>query len=350
MLENIIICFLSITFASIKSGILYVEAFIKFFRLLNILLLSVVVAILSDNLLDNVDALLADIIKFGTVSGIIGIALFFFQSPLYRPPQTFLLNNKLLYRAGGVFAEPLTFAFMMAIVFSTALRCVVNRKYIVNASIAVIVSCISIVFSDSRTGIIAIVIIVIRVFLPRKLVSKRYVLISSIVIFVITAAFIKNDHMRNSFSRVVSSLDQIATANFFNADRALSGRLSVWLNRLQDYSKSSFIQLFFGRGYKVNFAISDNNFISALYYTGLLGLIAFIAYIITLIKTAFGKYFGVESSVASEIYKDLVIISLICMFSSDAMTMSRPMYLISVLSVIIIYGRTKIDKEGSNFV
>ncbi len=346
----IIICFISIIFVSLKSNVLYIEAFMKWLRLLNMLLLSIVAAIVSENLVNNIDSFLVNIINFGTISGIIGIILFFLQSPLYRPPQTFIFNNKVIYRAGGIFAEPLTFALMMAIVFSTSLRCVMNRRHIIKASIAIVVSCLSIVFSDSRTGIIAIIIIIIRLFLPQKMMSKQYMFILSILTSLIIIVLVNNDYMRNVFSRVISSLSKIATGNFIIVDSALSGRLSVWLARLKDFSNSSFIQLLFGRGYKVNSAISDNSFVSALYYTGFAGLIAFIAYVITLVKTAFSRFVCIEDAVIREIYKDVVIILLIFMLSSDVITLNRPMYLVALFSIIIIYGRTNIYKKENSSV
>ncbi len=328
------ICFMSIVIACIYDGVFYTRAVLKWIRLLEILLIPIIASNSSKAILMKKKEIISCTLSFGIVSGLVGIILFLIQSTLYMAPQTFIVNGRLLHRAGGVFAEPATFSFMMVLIIIVAVQCLFNRMNIFKALLAVIISSICVVISDTRAAILAIAVCAIYIIISSNLFTKRRIIILCSFILIAIFAFSSNNYLKDFWQRrVVKSFEFIIKLDFTSLNSASSGRLEVWKSRIENYCKFPFIQLIFGKGYKCGeiFAGSDNSFISSLYFTGAAGLIAFVNYYWGIVCIAFRN---ISDKMMTIIFRSFVITMTVCMLLTDGMTLYRPMCLVMLFAEI----------------
>ena len=330
----VLICLMSIIIACIYDGILYIQAFLKWIRLLEILLVSIIASYSSSTILLRKKEFISCILSFGIISGILGIVLFWTQSTLYMAPQTFVVNGQLLHRAGGVFAEPSTFSFMMVFIIIISVQCLFNRINIFKALLAMTISLICVVISDTRAAILAIALYAIYILFSSKFFTERKMIVLCLLALLVVFAFSSSNYLKDFWQRrVITSFELIMKLDFKSLNSASSGRLGVWRTGIESYGKLSFIQLLFGKGYKCSeaWAGSDNNLISSLYFTGAFGLITFINYYTGIVRTSFRN---ISDKMMTSIFRSFVITATVFMLLTDGMTMYRPMCLVMIFAEI----------------
>ena len=289
----------------------------------------------------------------GIISSIIAIVLFIMQSQLYRPPQTLFWGGKVMYRAGGVFAEPNTLSLMMSLVFVISLECVLDKRMILMAIFAMVMSLVSIVVSDTRIAFFAVVFVSI-ISLYRRGLLKIRMLIATVLFFCsLLIAYQVNDvFQRFVDQRVLTTINGLVSSHA-NVNDISSGRLKIWNDQFDDYITSSLDIIVFGNGYKVgDRVLSDNNYLSALYFCGLFGLITFICYWICNIQLVLNLRRIFRAEFMFRVYSNMIIVYLVFMITCDAMTMSRPLYLLTIYSALacILIKNSKTEKLNKNDV
>ena len=278
------------------------------------------------------------ILYSGCASAILGILFFASQINVYRAGQTMYFMGKVMYRAGGVFAEAGTFSLMMSLLTVFAIETFLKSKFRVLSLTCLILCLIGIVISDTRIAFIAITcVLVISLCSIGKIKIKNIVL--AVGIIAISLIVYNNNVFLQRYvnERVINTL----TGLFMDSsskNEISSGRFMIWKERIGDYFSSDFIQIVFGKGYKVTEdSLADNNYISAFYNTGIIGGIAFISFWLINVKKLFVRLRGVRDKLIYKIYRNCLIVYLIYMFTCDAMTMVRPFYFFIVISTIYYY-------------
>ena len=278
------------------------------------------------------------ILYSGCASAILGILFFASQINVYRAGQTMYFMGKVMYRAGGVFAEAGTFSLMMSLLTVFAIETFLKSKFRVLSLTCLILCLIGIVISDTRIAFIAITcVLVISLCSIGKIKIKNIVL--AVGIIAISLIVYNNNVFLQRYvnERVINTL----TGLFMDSsskNEISSGRFMIWKERIGDYFSSDFIQIVFGKGYKVTEdSLADNNYISAFYNTGIIGGIAFISFWLINVIKLFVRLRGVRDKLIYKIYRNCLIVYLIYMFTCDAMTMVRPFYFFIVISTIYYY-------------
>lgn len=265
------------------------------------------------------------------ISAATGILLFVFQVELYRPAQMMLFLGQMLYRAGGVFADSASFALIMSQLLIFAVECRNSGRHPMISRVAIILTLIGIVLSDSRIAFFAVLIVLgyiwirDRRFTPKKLIAAFAICALAVLIYSRSSLL-----QRYLSSRVMSVFMEIFNGSEA-ANNVSSGRLAIWGEQLKQSFSGDPLQLLFGNGYKSGSAFfSDNNTISALYGTGIFGLVCFSGYWLSHIWLV--RYAHRKASLYAQIGADMLILFYVFMLTGDAMTMYRSMYFFALIT------------------
>ena len=113
------VAILSICVASVGLEEVQWGALLKWLRLLYLPAIYIIVVHLIDR--QQIRACLNNIVVLGGCTALLGIILYIQQSEWYRAPQTMIsLTGEVIYRAGGVFAEPGHLSFVLVMSFIVA--------------------------------------------------------------------------------------------------------------------------------------------------------------------------------------------------------------------------------------
>lgn len=342
----VFLCALSIIAASINSGDLYIISWLKFFRLLYMLMVSFIATKMykkKNDKTDWIECVLEYVMICGTVSGIISMILFFSQSTIFNPTQIMLVGGRIMYRASGVYGDAQTQGLMMSVVFVIALICFSQNKKKLLAVMTMAVSLVVIVLSDTRAALFGTIIAIIAYEFKRKKITVKSL---GFLVFTLVAIIILYNYS-GYFNRVINERMLPLIQAVFSGDRTAVALLSVnrfdiWNNHLQNFSQYSVFQKLIGSGYKVEVETTDNNFVYALMTTGYLGFISFSAYWIGLYK----KYLFQKHLISLSIYiYSFLSAFILFLFTCDMMTLYRPMYLFIFLLQLSICENEG-DKRG----
>lgn len=343
----ILICGISIFFAMIRLSDLCLNGWMKFLRLFYLLLVIHITNVMnrkSKNKENNVYELLNVIMKYGIVSGIITIYLFVTQSMLFKPTQQMVFAGRVIYRASGVFGDCQTAGLMMALVFMISfvtLFLTKRRKDIVVPLISMIISFAVIVLSDTRAALFGVFIGVITYFVKTGLLKARTLLLALVGIVLLCVVYINNSYV----NRVVNERILPLIIAVFSGDKSSvallsANRFDIWNSSLKEFWEFDIISMLFGTGYKVEATTTDNNFVFALINTGIVGLIIFITYWISVFKNHAIK------KTAFSIYKIPVLaMLLLSLLTCDMITLYRPMYLLVLFFSVMGCQEKKMNKN-----
>ncbi len=262
----------------------------------------------------------------GIATALLGIILFILQSPLYQSTQTMRFMGKVMHRAGGIFKDAGSFSFMLVLIIALGMECLKYSRMLFLSAMAIGVSLVGIVLSYNRTAFLAILVLAAEWGFEQKQIHKKELLLimgatTGLVIACICSPFVQ------SFlaDRIMPLFSLAANYNKTTAIALSSGRLTLWTNQLAEFQSSGFFKIIWGCGYKIGLgAISDNNFLSVLFSTGLSGLVCFLIFWIRE-----GKYIisHRKMNFMSGTAFHFLSVVLVYMIFADAMTMSRPIYL-----------------------
>lgn len=329
----IALCLLSIYIACIMSGTIYISALLKWFRLFLTLIVIRIVRTEERKNACNDEKFFHLLLSAGIFSALLGVVLFLTQSSIYQTSQTMLFEGKKLYRAGGIFLDAGTFSLMMVMIFAVAFEMILKRKLLKTAYCALIISSIAIIVSDNRTAILTILVLgVVRLFDVSKINYRKMVLIL-LLVSVIVIAYMGNAYVRRLVDeRLLPVIIAIISGNSDIINTVSSQRTILWKNRLSSIVHNGIETILFGTGYKIGMeAISDNSFISCLATTG---VFSFLALMVLWMSIGFKIKKIEKNNMFRIIAFDYSIIYFIYMFTSDAMTMIRPLYLYFLILAI----------------
>lgn len=280
----------------------------------------------------NEDKVFLSILISAIVSSLIGIILFISQSTLYQAPERFIFFGNYIYRAGGVFAEANYFGFAMSIMCMIAIESIAQKKFIPISLIAIATCGIGIVFSDSRSALFSLAVALFIRFCD--LTKKRNIQIITALIIGVCIIYFSIPSFKNYIDNRIFSVF-VSYLNGEGVNSISSGRISIWLNAINDFSNNSFLEILFGTGYKSESLniLSDNSYISTLVTLGLFGTWSFTALWLHLMKSA-KRFVSVQNSLFNNVFKSLVIMFLVNMIFLDSMTFTRMMYLLVVVYMI----------------
>ena len=283
--------------------------------------------------------ILSEIIRFilicGIITGVIGIILFVTQSNYLRPPQTMEIGKIIYFRAGGIFQEPTNFANMMCACVIISMMTLVSKKFNLNkyCIVSLIISLICIVISYSRISFIAISLCTFMIIFSSS-VNKRKIFIFIMSLGLVFFVFKDNKFVQEFFYTRIYS---VITLSENNINEVSSGRISIWKNNLYKFTSEINI-LLIGTGYKVSYEksevmdMSDNNFISILTQTGIIGFFTFVIMNLSVIVSLIRYKTEIEEC---EVFRKIIILIFICnvvhMITVDMITFYRNMSLFFML-------------------
>lgn len=330
---------------SLMIGIVFdngigVGSFLKAIRVFYVMLIPSIVGKCLDRYQISEETMIKETLVLGSISGIIGIMLFYAQSTIYQAPEMFIFFGKYIHRAGGVFAEANYFGIMMAILIAVAFECIVKKFQIFLSIITICVCGLGLVFSDSRTALLSLIIVVLTKFSNIKKKENFFALFKGLSIAWLLYLFVPyvNAFINN---RIISAF--IGYKNGVDINSISSGRIDNWVSSIKSFGNNSILEIIFGTGYKseTTNVLMDNSYVSTVMTLGLFGVVAFLILWGYLIEC-----FGKESKELIVLaYKDVVVIFLVSMLFLDTMTMSRCVYL---LVLFYTFG-WKIKKNGENY-
>jgi hypothetical protein len=269
----------------------------------------------------------------GIISGVLGIVLFLTQTELYSAGQTMEFMGRVMYRAGGIFAEAGTFALMMAITLLFAIECLKAKMHVKLSLLTIVVSAVAIVVSDTRIALLSVAAVTVYAFLAEKRLTAKQLGLMAVAVLVCVLVYGSSSFVQRFINeRVLATLSGLFSKSS-TVNEISSGRIEIWTDRLKNYASGNALQIIFGNGYKVNdgeAALSDNNYISALYYTGILGFVSFAGYWISNLRML--KRSKRKQDLIDKIYRNTTLLLLLYMVTCDAMTMFRPMYLYAAIA------------------
>lgn len=343
----IFLCAVSIVAACVNLGDLCIISWLKFFRLLYMLMIGTIVTKCYKRKCDKkewINKVLEFVMACGVISGIISLILFFTQSTIFKPTQIMLVGGRMMYRASGVYGDAQTQGLMMSIVFAIAVVHLSQKKKKALSVITIIVSLVTIVLSDTRAALFGAVIAVVAYEFKKGKITVKTLGFMICAIAAIVVLYNFNGY----FNRVINErMIPLIYAVFSGNRDALTllsvNRFDIWNEHIYNFSKYSTFQKLIGTGYKVELETTDNNFVYALMSTGFLGLISFSFYWFGLYK----KYFFKKQLTDLSIY----IFSLLSAFvlflvTCDMMTLYRPMYLFMLLLQMDICESRRIKVGG----
>lgn len=331
------VALLSLVIASIDFGEIQWAALLKWLRLLYLPLIYFI----STQLLDR-GQLWGGLNTIGLLGGstaLFGLVLYMQQSEWYRAPQTMIsLTGEIVYRAGGVFAEPGHFSFVLMISFIISnMMWSGSAKYCLLHIAVMFLSLWAIMLTYNRTAIIALVIFFLYRFcisLAASWLTRVKAFMVGVVLVVLSFSLyqINEDVEYLIDARVLPLIEISSQAEMSDLS---AGRADTWENNLTHFSYQESEHWLFGRGYKIedyNIGIYsiDNNFLSALLNTGVIGGVIFLLFWIFLLYDALGRYFDKRAPLAIVMGGCTVVLFLYCL-TSDAVTMYRGMGVFMVL-------------------
>lgn len=284
------------------------------------------------------DKILLCILLSGLISGLIAIVLFLTNSDMYEAPEMFIFFGRYIHRAGGVFAEANYFGVMMTIIIISAVECITRKKYLVISIFVVLICGSGLIFSDSRSALLSLILALIFRFANLKKNKNIKFLFGILVVSVICYFYIP---IFNSFinNRILSMFTDYR--NGVNVNSISSGRINNWRSILLNNKNNNVIEILFGTGYKsqnLN-AIVDNSYLSTMVTLGIFGFYSFARlwfYLLRFVSKFSKKY------VLPCILKSIVVVFIITMIFLDTMTMVRCIYL---LVLIYMFCLLKIKKQ-----
>lgn len=226
------------------------------------------------------------IVSAGIVSIIESIIIYLLQTTYFCSLgdnlQTFNLNGRIMYRAGGIFGEPIAFSLVCCIVIVCASALLIERQYVLICITAIMGGGIGIVLSGSRTSVVALLVIGIYLLLSTKWKYKIEIIIASGVILGIILIFYRKNLFFYNFmnAKIFALVDAIIAKKSSDYNALSSGRITNWKRIISLYGSSDLVNYMFGYGYKVDrrSIVIDNNYISWLWGTGLVGTVTMIIY------------------------------------------------------------------------
>ena len=272
------VAILSICIASVGMGAIQWSALLKWLRLLYLPSIYIVAVHLIDR--KQIGACLNNIVILGGCTALLGIILYIQQSEWYRAPQTMIsLTGKIVYRAGGVFAEPGQFSLMLLIVFIIANVMWTSGGRYRFLYVAVMLLCLwGLMVTYSRIGIIALMLFFLYRICISWLMSWRArvkMLVGIAVLVALACSFYQfNEEAAYIIDERVLPLMEISSQAEL-ADLS-AGRANTWSDNLTHFLYQEQEYWLFGRGYKIeeynigSYSI-DNNFLYALLHTGFIG-------------------------------------------------------------------------------
>ena len=328
---------MSLVIASIDLGGIQWAALLKWLRLLYLPLIYIIATQLLDR--GQLWGGLNTIGLLGGSTALFGLVLYMQQSEWYRAPQTMIsLTGEIVYRAGGVFAEPGQFSFVLVISFIVSnMVWSGSGKYRLLHLAVMFLSLWAIMLTYSRASIIAL----LTFFLYRFCISfaaswltrvKAFMVGVVLVVLSFSLYQINEDVEYLIDARVLPLIEISSQAEMSDLS---AGRADTWENNLTHFSYQESEHWLFGRGYKIedyNIGVYsiDNNFLSALLNTGVIGGVIFLLFWIFLLYDALGRYFDKRAPLAIVMGGCTVVLFLYCL-TSDAVTMYRGMGVFMVL-------------------
>ena len=326
-----VVAFLSLFIASIDlDGIQWI-AFLKWLRLLYLPMIYII----AINMLHRGEHLdyLNTIIMLGGCTAILGIILYMQQSEWYRAPQIMVsLTGEVVYRAGGVFAEPGHFSFVLTLSFIVAnVMLSVCGRYRFLYVAAMLLCLWAIMQTYNRTCIISLFAFFLYRLCTSLMASWWYRVKALVGGLVIVALFFSLYHLNEDVEYLVDTrvVPLIEISSRTEASALSAGRADTWEDNLTHFLYHESDHWLFGRGYKIeehNIGIypTDNNFLSALLNTGAIGAVVFLFFWVFLLYDCLFRYFD-KTNTRSLIMGGCTIVLFLYCLTSDAMTMYRGM-------------------------
>ena len=325
------VAILSICIASVGMGAIQWSALLKWLRLLYLPSIYIVAVHLIDR--KQIGACLNNIVILGGCTALLGIILYIQQSEWYRAPQTMIsLTGKIVYRAGGVFAEPGQFSLMLLIVFIIANVMWTSGGRYRFLYVAVMLLCLwGLMVTYSRIGIIALMLFFLYRICISWLMSWRArvkMLVGIAVLVALACSFYQfNEEAAYIIDERVLPLMEISSQAEL-ADLS-AGRANTWSDNLTHFLYQEQEYWLFGRGYKIeeynigSYSI-DNNFLYALLHTGFIGGGVFALFWMCLLYDTLYKRFDKTDLFAIIMGGCTLALFLYCL-TADAVTMYRGM-------------------------
>ena len=325
------VAILSICIASVGMGAIQWSALLKWLRLLYLPSIYIVAVHLIDR--KQIGACLNNIVILGGCTALLGIILYIQQSEWYRAPQTMIsLTGKIVYRAGGVFAEPGQFSLMLLIVFIIANVMWTSGGRYRFLYVAVMLLCLwGLMVTYSRIGIIALMLFFLYRICISWLMSWRArvkMLVGIAVLVALACSFYQfNEEAAYIIDERVLPLMEISSQAEL-ADLS-AGRADTWSDNLTHFLYQEQEYWLFGRGYKIeeynigSYSI-DNNFLYALLHTGFIGGGVFALFWMCLLYDTLYKRFDKTDLFAIIMGGCTLALFLYCL-TADAVTMYRGM-------------------------
>lgn len=201
---------------------------------------------------------------------------------------------------------------------------------------AMAMSLFSIILSDTRVAVLAIMVVTV-ISLSRRGIFKTKQLILCLLFFMFLIGFYLSSDLFQRFvnDRLLVTFNSLFEQGSASINDVSSGRLKIWEDRLTAYCSGTLDVILFGTGYKVSDVfLADNNYISVLCCCGLFGAIAFIGYWLSHIQFLLKLKRTYRRDISFRVFSNMLLIFLIFMLTCDAMTMARPLYLFSLYSSI----------------
>lgn len=324
----IVIIGISIFTSLIRLNNIYFNSILKYIRIIYIAM-SYYISKKLFNIKD-IRYILKIIIISGIITSILAIILFFTQNEYFKAEQTVAIGSDVLYRAGGIYKEATTFANMMSINIIISLIIILKKEFYLTkyCYLNFFLSLVGLVISFTRISFISIFIcIALIITMNNKKINIRKIIIV-MLIFIVIFGFLKDNIYINTY--LYQRIYTIFTINSENINGVSSGRIDIWFNTVNSFFRDPSL-LIFGSGYKIeNFqsgflGLADNNFISSLTQTGILGFISFISLnLIIIFKCLKDK---IPSNNKYETIRSIVLFlwinNIIYMFTSDVFTFYR---------------------------
>lgn len=272
-------------------------------------------------------------------TALLGIVLYMQQSEWYRAPQVMVsLTGELVYRAGGVFAEPGQFSFVSVISFIVA-NIIWNRggKYRILPVVVMFLSIWAIMLTYSRAAIISLFAFFLYRLCTSWMASWQDRVKALVGGLVLVAFFSSLYYLNEDVEYLVDTrvLPLIEISSKTEASTLSAGRADTWEDNLTHFLYKESEHWLFGRGYKIeehNIGIYsiDNNFLSALLNTGVVGTFAFLVFWVFLLYDCLCRCFDRANSLSLIMGGCTIVLFLYCL-TSDAVTMYRGMGLFMFL-------------------
>lgn len=325
------VAILSICVASVGLEEVQWGALLKWLRLLYLPSIYIIVAHLIDR--QQIRACLKNIVVLGGCTALLGIILYIQQSEWYRTPQTMVsLTGEIIYRAGGVFAEPGQFSLVLVMVFIiTNVMWTADVRYRFLYVVVMLLCLWGLMVTYSRIAVIALMVFFLYRICMSWLISWRARVKSLAGIAVLVALAISfyqfNEEVAYTVDERVLPLMEISSQAEL-ADLS-AGRAGTWTDNLTHFLYQEQEYWLFGRGYKIeeyNIGIYsiDNNFLYALLHTGFIGGGIFVLFWICLLYDCLYRRFDKTDLFAIIMGGCTLALFLYCL-TSDAVTMYRGM-------------------------